>query len=79
MLEETYKDCLLEALPRSTEDGRFSVAVRITRGSGPEKRSEVFVARDGISYALQIEAEKECLNLGRRLASAKISRPAKKN
>jgi len=64
-ISETYGNVILTALPRKTEQGRWSVAVRIK--SGPSE--SVYYADDNISYILREEAAKECLNLGRNLVN----------
>jgi len=67
VLREIFQGYELTAVPRKTAVGKWSVAVRI---SGPENGTRVertFAADEGIAYILEIEAERECLNLGRNL------------
>jgi len=64
---EIYGEYTLEALPRKVRSGRFSVNVRVSRIIEGKRKSVSFSADDGIHYILEIEAVKECFNLGRNL------------
>ena len=66
MITEEYRQFRLTAKPRATRQGRWSVAVEIQK-IGETKEPSTFFADDGISYILEEEAAKECLNLGRNL------------
>ncbi len=66
IISEDYKQHRLTACPRKTRQGRWSVAVEICNLPALDK-SRTFYADDGISYILEEEAAKECLNLGRNL------------
>ena len=54
-----------KALP--LPNGRFAVGVEVTRQTSQGNLREMFYAQDGISYILEIEAQKEGLNLARNL------------
>ena len=58
-MRDEYHGRVIESVPVSDADGRWRVAVRID--------GKLFAADDGIGYILKVEAEKECLNTGRRL------------
>ncbi|MDC7235742.1 MAG: hypothetical protein PQJ58_21140 [Spirochaetales bacterium] len=66
MISDKYREYTLTACPRKTRQGRWSVAVEIRR-TGENTKPSTFFAEDGISYILEEEAAKECLNLGRNL------------
>ncbi|MDA3957799.1 hypothetical protein [Oceanispirochaeta sp.] len=71
IISEDYKQHRLTARPRLTRQSRWTVAVEII--SLPDLKSpQVFYAEDGISYILEEEAAKECLNLGRNLVDKKM-------
>ena len=58
-MKDEYRGRFIESAPVCRADGRWSVAVRID--------GRYYAANDHIGYILKVEAEKECLNLGRRL------------
>lgn len=66
MITEDFGQFKLTAKPRKTRQGRWTVAVEIQK-MGMNNESSIFFADDGISYILEEEAAKECLNLGRNL------------
>ncbi len=63
MLTETYKGYRLEALPVLTVDHRFGVAVSIRM----HDTRRVYQENTSIGFILQIEAEKESIQFGKRL------------
>jgi hypothetical protein len=63
---ETFEGYELRASTRKTRDGRWSVAVTVSRNIEGMLRSERFVDTK-ISLILKIEAEKESINFGRNL------------
>ncbi len=71
-MEDKYLGYSLVALPQETSNGRWSVAVSIKKQIGNIKKEQIFFADDGISYILKVEAEKECINLGRNLIKNKV-------
>jgi hypothetical protein len=70
MLTQTYRQYIIEALPKLMADNRYSVAVRITQQN--ENKAVVYEANGQSSYSLQIEAEKECINFGKSLVDANM-------
>ena len=72
MLREIYKHCIIEALPKLTDGKRFTVAVKIAQQCDESRKFQVYEANDCLSYTLQIEAEKECINFGRHLIDLKM-------
>lgn len=66
-LKENYRNYQLTAMPQKTAKGKWSVAVLIKKSHIQSRVSETFYADDGIEYILEVEAAKECLNLGRRM------------
>ncbi|MCP4163735.1 MAG: hypothetical protein GY760_27055 [Deltaproteobacteria bacterium] len=66
MIEE-YNNYLLEAVPRLTHNGRYSVAVVISKCVNNVSQKKIFVADDKIWYILEIEAVKESINFGKNL------------
>ncbi len=66
MIEE-YNNYLLEAVPRLTHNGRYSVAIAISKCEKNTTQNKVFVADDKIWYILEIEAAKESINFGKNL------------
>jgi hypothetical protein len=72
MLKETYKHFAIEALPKLTDRNRFAVAVKIARQGDESGKFQVYEANDHLSYTLQIEAEKECINFGKHLIDMKM-------
>ncbi len=67
MLVEEYLSYRIEALPLKTHNGKWQVTTRITREFGNKRKSADFVADDKTWYILEIEAAKECINLGKLL------------
>ncbi len=70
MIEEVFNGYILKANPVETSNGKWSVSVVIETDNG-EKRKR-FYAHDKIYYILEIEAAKECLNLGRNLIKSNL-------
>ena len=66
-MEETFRNYSLKAAPVKTQRGKWSVCVTICRENDGKTESERFYADDGIEYILEVEAEKESINLGRNL------------
>jgi len=74
MMQEPYGDYLLTACPVRRNSGRWSPGVTIERKTGNLHRKESFYSDDGISYILEVEAEKEGINLGKNLiVSGRVS------
>ena len=63
----SYQGYEILPLPGMERNGRWSVAVRISRSTSEGVKTDNFIARDGISYILEEEAEKECINLAKNL------------
>ena len=63
----TYRAYVIVPEPSQQPDGRWAVAADIRRGTGEQLRQERFIAEDGISYLLEIEAVKESVNLAKNL------------
>ncbi len=70
MLTETYKGYYLEALPVLTIDHRFGVAVSISI----RDTRRVYQENSSIGFILQIEAEKESIQFGKRLVDELLFR-----
>lgn len=67
MLTEKFQHYTIEAAPRRTSKGKWSVSVILkwqVDGKAEERR---FYADDGIEYILEVEAAKESINLGKNL------------
>ena len=72
MVNDRYVD--YELIPKAVplRNGRFAVGVEVARRTAEGERREVFYAEDGISYILEIEAQKEGLNLAKNLIDRNI-------
>ena len=70
VMQKSYGDYRLTACPVLLNSGRWAVGVTIGRYTGGILRSESFYASDGISYILEVEAEKEGINLGKNLINS---------
>jgi hypothetical protein len=66
---ETYQKYALIPKTSKTHDGRWAVGVEIGGTVDGKAVKRLFRAEDGISYLLEIEAEKEGINLGRNLVN----------
>ena len=71
-MQESYFGYTLSSLTRRTRNGRYSVAVKISREGTEEKQERTFYADDGIWYMLEVEAAKECINLGKNLINKSL-------
>jgi len=67
MVEETFESYTIAAAPVRTARGRWSVSTVIKKMCGGEMKEETFYADDRIEYILEVEAAKECINLGKNL------------
>lgn len=72
MLVEEFRGYIIKACPVETKNRRWSVSTVIEKMSGDKKISRHFHAEDNIYYILEIEAAKECINLGRNLIKANL-------
>ncbi len=70
MLQEVYGIYLIEALPRIVHGKRYGVCVRISTQGALPSRQVVYEENANVSFELQIEAEKECINFGKNLINA---------
>ena len=62
-----FKDYTLTPKPGRTSHDRFAVTVQVERKTPTGLHRETFYAKDGITYILRVEAEKEAINLGKNL------------
>ncbi len=67
MIQETYKDYIIIAVPKKTRNSKWMVAVKIEKSFNGNSKQEYYEAVDNIEYILEIEAAKECINLGKNL------------
>ncbi len=66
-MKEDYKGYLIIANPLRGGPEKWSVSAIIEKKSDGDMNSKTFYAIDKIQYILEVEAAKECLNLGRNL------------
>ena len=67
MISEEYEGYTIHAAPVGKGPEKWAVSVIISKKLDGITRSRKYTADDGICYILEIEAAKECLNLGRNL------------
>ncbi len=67
MVYENYNGYLIKASPRKTRTGKWAVLTIIERVIDGVTKRQSFCADDNIHYILEIEAAKECINLGKNL------------
>ena len=72
MLKEIFDGYTLIANPVKTQSGKWSVSVIIERSIEDDKISKTYYANDNIAYILEIEAAKECINLGKNLIKSNM-------
>ncbi len=65
MRQVEYKGFYIEPFPMITNGNRYSVAVRITNRN--MINSQMFYDNEKNGFILEIEAEKECINLAKNL------------
>jgi len=70
-----YKGYLLSTKCTQRSDGRYSVCVEISGGTGPSERKRLF-RDERITLILKQEAELESLAMGRRLIDLGHCRPS---
>ena len=73
MLQTDYMGYRIKAAPVKTPDGRWTVSVVIEKQLEDRVKSRSFFADDNIRYILEIEAEKECINLGKNLIKSNLT------
>ena len=67
MIQEAYKDYIIIAVPKKTRNSKWTVAVKLEKSFNRNSKQEYYEAVDNIEYILEIEAAKECINLGKNL------------
>jgi hypothetical protein len=72
-MKEEYKGYLIIATPLREGPEKWSVSVIIEKNRDGEKYIKTFYAFDKIQYILEVEAAKECLNLGRNLIDMNLT------
>jgi len=72
MIQETYKDYLIIAVPRKTRNSKWKVAVKIERSYDGNSNQEYYEADDNIEYILEIEAAKDSINLEKNLVKKNL-------
>ena len=72
MIQEKYFGYLITVNPVKVSTGKWAVSTIIEKGLGEEKISKSFYADDKIHYILEIEAAKECINLGKNLINSNM-------
>lgn len=67
MISEKFEGYTIEALPLKTLNDKWSVSTKIKKIRNNIVNEKRFFAEDKIYYILEIEAAKECINLGKNL------------
>ena len=72
MIQESYNGYLIKAHPIKTRTGKWAAAAVIEKIVEGKIRTESFYADDNIHYLLEIEAAKECINMGKNLINSNL-------
>jgi hypothetical protein len=67
MMTEAFQGYLIEASPIRNSKKRWGIAAIIKKTGQNNIKENKFYADDGITYILEIEAAKECINFSKNL------------